>query len=402
MKSTLPSNRLKREISRAADSLFKQQVAWRRHLHQHPELSCEEYETTAFLRDQVKKIGLKQIPIKLKTGLLAEVVGKEPGPTMAVRTDIDALPILERTGLPYKSKIDGRMHACGHDVHMATILGTAAALTQLREHLAGRVRFIFQPAEELPPGGARPMIENGCLEGVSMIFGLHVDPNIKVGRIGTRDGATMAAVNDFDIIVRGVGGHAARPHSAVDAIATAAEVVESLQKVVSREIDPTTPVVITFGQISGGTARNVIAEEVRLNGTIRTLSRDAAREVPKLVKRTVTNVCKARGAVGEIQHVAAYPVLYNDGRVNRIIEGSYTSLYDTKGIESISPGLGGEDFACYLEKVPGAMFRLGIRNSRIKADKSWHSPKFIVDEGALTIGTATLVGAVLDACGGKK
>lgn len=368
----------------------------------YPELSFEEVATTSFLQDEVKKLGLKRLPLQMKTGLLAEVIGKKSGPTVAVRTDIDALPIAEKTGLPFRSLNPGKMHACGHDVHMSTILGTAATLMQLREHLPGRVRFIFQPAEELPPGGARPMIEEGCLDGVSMIFGLHVDPNVDYGGIGVRDGATMAAVNDFDLVIRGTGGHAARPNVAVDAIATAAEVIDSIQKVVSREVDPISPVVITFGQISGGTARNVIADEVTIAGTIRTLSRDAAKQVPKLVKRTVTNVCKARGASGEIVPIATYPVLYNDARVNRIIEGSYTSLFGAKGIEEIPPVLGGEDFACYLEKVPGSMFRLGIRNTKIKADKSWHSPEFIVDERAMTIGTATIIGAVLDALHGKK
>ncbi len=393
---------LSRQILDHARSLHADQIAWRRHLHQHPELSDEEYETTKYLQERAKKIGLKVNTLEMPTGFAADLVGASGSSKqmVAVRTDIDALPILEHTDLPFKSKYDGRMHACGHDMHMATILGTASVLSRLRKEFAGTIRFLFQPAEEMPPGGAREFIKRGALDGVSMIFGLHVDPHLPTGRISTRDGATMGSVMDFDIVVHGVGGHAARPQNAVDAIVTAAEIIESLQKVVSREMDPIAPVAITFGKIEGGTARNVICDRVELTGTARTLSAEARKKLPKAIKRTVTNVAKARGAKVDISFISDYPVVVNDAKANRIIEAAAEKVLGRDKVATTDQVLGGEDFACYLEKTRGAMFRVGIRNTGIGADKSWHSPQFIADEDALPIGTTVMVQAAIDALKG--
>ncbi len=385
-----------REIIARARALHKTQVAWRRELHAHPELSDQEFGTTAFLRKKLKGLGCRILRIDLPTGVLAELAGSAQGPTVAIRSDIDALPVLEQTGLPFKSKQPGVMHACGHDMHMATVLGAATVLSDLRKSLPGKVRFIFQPSEEMPPGGARPMIANGAVEGVSQIFGLHVDPHVPTGKIGLRDGATMAAVLDFDLVIKGKGGHAARPHDAVDAIVTASEVVQSIQAIVSREFDPMEPVVITFGQMVGGTARNVIADEVRLVGTARTLSESAYKKLPTAIKRTAQAVCRARGAVCEMKVIAGYPVLRNDAATNRLYRESYGGLFGSGQVVTTEAVLGGEDFACYVEKVPGAMFRLGIMNKRLKADQPWHSPRFMADEQALVYGTSLLVSATLN------
>ncbi|MDH4035686.1 MAG: amidohydrolase, partial [candidate division Zixibacteria bacterium] len=298
-------------IIKATRKWRRKQIAWRRHFHQHPELSFAEHKTTAYLRRAVSSMGLKILPLKMKTGLLAEVRGKRPGRTIALRSDIDALPVTERTGLSFGSKVDGCMHACGHDVHMASLLGAAAVLSEMRDDLPGTVRFIFQPAEEMPPGGAAPMIENGALDSVSMIFGLHVDPTVATGKIGLRDGVTMAAVNDFDLIVHGRGGHGARPHETVDAVVVAAEIVQALQTIASRKIDPIAPVAITIGRIEGGVARNVITDRVTLNGTARALSEQAARELPKLVKRIAQSIGRAHGAKVEVNITHGYPVFKN-------------------------------------------------------------------------------------------
>ena len=389
------------EIEKKILSLSKivhpQQIRWRRHLHQYPEISNEEFETTKYLTAELQKLQIKTKKLKIQTGLTAEIQGKHKGPVVAVRTDIDALPILEQTKLPYASKHKGCMHACGHDMHMATILGVASNIQQLKDEFSGSVRFLFQPSEEMPPGGAKPMIEEGVLNNVDMIFGLHVDPHLKVGKIGIRDGVTMGSVTDFDLIIRGRSGHAARPHHTIDAIVTAAEVIESLQKIVSREIDPIDPVVITFGEISGGYARNVICDEVKLVGTIRTLSPQASKEVPKKVKKIAEYICKARGAKVDMYIMGDYPVLINDIEVNNIISTNYTSLFGSGKVDVTPPVLGGEDFACYLEKVKGAMFRLGVMNKKIKADKPWHSPEFIVDEEALYYGTSVITASIIDA-----
>ena len=389
------------ELLKLVRRRYRDQVSWRHHLHQFPELSTEERETSKFISSHLRKLGLKILPLKMETGVLAELKGAKPGRTIAIRSDIDALPITEQTGVKYKSKHPGIMHACGHDLHMAVVLGTAAVLSELRSQLPGNVRFIFQPAEEQPPGGARPMIANGAMKGVDIILGLHNDPNIPTGKISLRDGPVMASVYDFDLIIHGRSGHAARPHTAVDAISTAAEVVDSLQKVVSREISPMASTVISFGSIHGGTARNVVADRVVLRGTSRALTEAVARQVPKLIRRTVAGVCRARNATFEMIEVAGYPILRNDPTVNRLLKTTYNSLFGAGKVKETEMMLGGEDFACYLEEAPGAMFRLGIRNKKIKTDRPWHSSDFMVDDNALVYGTALMVAATINYLHGR-
>ena len=374
---------------------YPAQVKWRRHLHQYPETSNKEFETTAFLKTQLRKLGLKLRPLRLPTGVVAELRGATGGPTVAIRSDIDALPILEQTGLPFASKLAGKMHACGHDIHMATVLGTAAVLAELKGELRGKVRFLFQPAEEEPPGGARLMIEAGALEGVDTIFGLHVDPLFPIGTIGLCDGPMMAHVYDFDIAIIGHGSHAARPQLGVDAIVVAAAVVEALQSVVSRRTDPSIPLVLTVGKISGGAARNVIAENAHLVCTARTLSPEVGRKLPGMIKKTVDGVCRAHGASCKITTVASYPMLINDPKTNQLFGQVFGKLFGSRAVRQADPVLGGEDFAYYLQRVPGAMALLGIKNPKIGADKPWHSSKFIADESALTYGTGLLAGTVL-------
>jgi amidohydrolase len=373
------------------------QVNWRRHLHQHPELSDREIETTAFIKSQLKKLKIKTLPLKgMKTGVLAQVTGAHPGPTMALRADIDALAVEERTGLTYASKTPGRMHACGHDLHTATVLGAAAILNDMSSNLHGNVRLLFQPSEEMPPGGAPRMIVAGALKDVDLILAVHTDPHLPVGKIGLRDGAAMASVYDFDVIIHGTGGHAASPHLAVDAITTAAEVVEAIQKIVSRETSPMAPSLITFGQIEGGTARNVIADRVTMSATARTLSATTLKRLPGLIRRTVSGICGARGARFEVNEIASYPGLWNHPKANRLVERSYRGLFGKGSTVEVEGILGGEDFACYLQQVPGAWVRVGVMNKKLKADKPWHSPEFRVDEEAIYYGTAMLVAATLD------
>jgi amidohydrolase len=385
----------KSEILGLAEELYPLQVKWRRRFHRLPELSNREFETTRFIKQELKRRGIKVIPLKLKTGA-AGIINAKKGGAVAIRTDIDALPILEKTGLSYRSKNAGVMHACGHDVHCAVVLGAAVILEKLKARIPGAVKIIFQPSEEMPPGGAGQMIRAGILDNprVQMIYGLHTDPRIVTGKIGLRDGPIMASVTDFDITVIGRGGHAARPHSAVDAIAVAAEMIESMQKIVSREIDPMNPAVITFGSIAGGTARNVIAESVILRGTARTLSQETQKRIPHLIKRTLAGICRARGADYKLDFIASYPVLANHREANVLLAGSYADLFGKNKIELTPQGMGGEDFAFYVKKTPGAMFRLGIRNDKIGANKPWHSSDFMVDERSIYYGTALLVSAV--------
>jgi len=379
-----------------AKKMHPTQIKWRRHFHQYPELSNEEFKTTSFIKNELKKAGIKIIPLDIPTGLAA-IIGNKGKKTAAIRTDIDALPITEQNKIPFKSKIDGVMHACGHDMHIATVLGTTVILNQLKKELPGQVKIIFQPAEEKPPGGAYEMLKAGLFKNpkVDMIFGLHVDPTIPTGKISLRDGPTMAAVIDFNIQIIGKGGHAAKPHETIDAIAVVAELVGSMQKIASRETDPMKPVVITFGKISGGTARNVIADNAVLHGTARTLAPDNIKKLPVLIKRTADGICRARGARCKVDFIASYPVVDNHPTANKIFAESFTELFGKNKIVETGQVMGGEDFAFYLQQAPGAMFRLGMRNKKIGSVNPWHYPNFMSDEESIFFGTSLLVKAVL-------
>jgi len=386
----------KKYILRRAGELLPQQVKMRRELHKNPETAFEEFWTTEFIKNHLKRHRIKSRPLKMKTGVLA-IINENKKTAVAIRTDIDALPVTEQSGLAFKSTRKGFMHACGHDIHMAVVAGVAVLLNEIRNDLPGCVKFIFQPAEEMPPGGAQPMIKEGVLirPEVKMIFGLHVDPTLPVGKFALRDGPTMASVTDFDIKIHGQGGHAASPHRAVDAVAVAAELVGSIQKIVSRETNPLKPIVITFGLIKGGTVRNVIADKVLLQGTARTLFPENMKRIPRLIKRTADGICKARGAKYELKILSGYPVLSNHEKANRILSGSAEELFDRRSVSLTPQSMGGEDFAFYLQKIPGAMFRLGAKNDKIGANKPWHSPKFIADEKSIFYGIALLAMTVV-------
>lgn len=394
------------DIIKTAEKLYPQQVKWRRQFHRNPEISNQEFQTTSFINKLLKQEKIRTIPLKnMATGTAALITGKNKGgKTIAIRTDIDALPIVEQNEIPFKSKNEGVMHACGHDVHMSVVLGAAIFLNRLKDELNGNIKVLFQPAEESPPGGAEAMIKAGIMKSpkVSMVFGLHVDPTLPVGKFSLRDGPTMASVTDFDITIKGQTGHAAVPHRAVDAIAVAAELIDSMQKIVSRDIDPMGTAVITFGTIEGGTARNVIADQVRLRATARTLSPSTLKQLPRLIKRTVNGICKARGAHADLEFVANYPVLDNHKSANHLLRESMSELFGSSNVIETPTVMGGEDFAYYLKEAPGAMFRLGTKNSRMGADKSWHSPQFMVDEGAIKYGTAVLVDAAIRYLGKYK
>jgi amidohydrolase len=378
-----------------AEDIYPEQVKWRRWMHQNPELSNHEIKTTAFIKKTLRRFGLKFWPLKMKTGALA-IINEKKFPGIALRADIDALPIKQISRLPFKSRNEGVMHACGHDVHAAIVMGAAAVLGSLRDELNGCVKFLFQPAEEAPPGGAAALIKEGALNNpkVDMILGLHVDPSLSVGHISLRDGPMMASVTDFDVTVIGKGGHAARPHLSVDAVAVASEIVGSMQKIPSREIDPLRPVVVTFGIIRGGTARNVIADKAVLKGTARTLSKESLKVLPRLIRRTVGGICAARGAKCEIDFAASYPVLSNRAAANEIFSESFRNLFGKDKIHEAPQTMGGEDFAFYLQKIPGAFMRLGCRNDRIGANRQWHTPDFMVDEKCIYYGTALLIASV--------
>ncbi len=378
---------------------FAKMVKLRREFHQYPELAYNEYKTSERVARELKKLAIRARTGVARTGVVGILAAKKKGKTIALRADMDALPITEQTNLPYESRIDGLMHACGHDAHMACVIGAATILSELRDQLNGNVKFIFQPSEESPPGGAKPMIRAGALKNpdVSGIFGLHCDSGIPIGKIGVKEGPFMAQADSFDITIKGVSGHGARPHDGIDAILIAAQVLQALQTIASRKADPVQPVVVSVGKIEGGTKRNIICDRVTLQGTSRTLSNEVAKRIPRWLKEIVSGVTRSAGATFELKYSLGYPVLINQPQATDLARQTITRMFGKQAVFEIKkPLMGAEDFAFYLQKVPGSFLRLGIRNPKKKAVYPWHHPKFTVDEDALEIGAALLVGLALD------
>lgn len=358
----------------------------RRELHKIPELDFQLPRTIAYvtyLLDEMK------IPYKVgigKAGIVAEIEGKDKSKTIALRADMDALPILECGNKEYKSTIVGHMHACGHDIHTAILLGVGKVLAENKDTLPCNVRLIFQPAEETS-GGALPMIEDGCLEGIDAIFGLHVDPTIECGVVGIKYGAYCASSTDVVIKIEGKSCHGAYPSQGVDAIVTACSVVTSLQSVISRNIDSRDSAVLSFGKISGGDKENIVAQNVIISGTLRTLSNDVKNRVKERVKEMVESIAKGYGANGEVEYCDGYSALINHDEYIDIIKKNSLELLGEKSIyEKKIANMGVEDFAYYVEKVPGAFFNLGVGNKAKGITAPLHNDKFDADEESLKIG----------------
>ncbi len=362
----------------------------RRHLHAHPELSGQEYQTAAYVAGVLSSAGLHVREEVGKTGAIAELPGTQTDPRcLAIRTDMDALPITESTHLDYASRHPGVMHACGHDVHTTLGLGTAMVLSQLPQSLPGMVRFIFQPAEEIVQG-ANWMVQEGAMDGVNAIFGVHVYPTIPAGSIGVRYGALTAAADELELVIRGESGHGARPHEAKDAIWIAAQVITTLQQAISRTQNPLRPVVLSFGQINGGRAPNVIADRVTLVGTVRSLHPETSETLPQWIEGIVKNLCDSYGAGYELIYRRQVPSVQNDSKITQLIEEAAKEAWGSdRVINLLEPSLGAEDFSLYLKCAPGSMFRLGVGYPH-RTNYPLHHPQFEVDETAIPIGVTTL------------
>lgn len=377
------------ELLAEAQSLAPALVSWRRHLHAHPELSGREERTAAFLAAQARQLGLSPVPVAGLHGFYVDLPTSASGPRVALRADIDALPIVEDTGVEYASQNPGVMHACGHDAHAAMLLGAAQLLLKHREQLRRPVRLIFQPHEELYPGGAPAMIAGGALEGVGAIFGIHISSSLPIGDIGTRPGAFMAAVNPIAARIVGRGGHAAMPDLSIDPIVAAAHAITALQTIVSRSVPITEPVVVTITTIHGGTADNVIPQAVELGGTLRTFS-PAMRELcTRRVREVLEQTAAAHGARAEVAVRPGYPVLVNDAALTEQAFAAARAIgFDGPRAQTLAPLGGGEDFAYYCEKVPGVFVFLGAANEAKGCTFPHHHPRFNVDEDALAAGAA--------------
>lgn len=353
-------------------------AAWltevRRNLHREPELSNEEFRTTEKLRDWLTEADIPILELPLKTGLIAEV-GAGNGPIVAVRCDIDALPIDEQTELPFASGFPGKMHACGHDFHTAVILGAALLLKQREQELPGKVRLLFQPAEETGHG-AEDVLASGGLKDVAAIFGLHNSPDLPTGAFGTRTGALTAGVDRFEITVKGVGAHAATPEKGVDTIVTAAQIITMLQTVVSRQNNTLEPVVLSVTRINGGFTWNVLPEKVELEGTVRTYNEDIRRNIPLQMTRMIEGVAAATGAEAQLHWYPGPPATINHAEWTDFTKEVAANAGYT--VHDIPPQMGGEDFSFYLQQIPGAFVNIGTG-----PNYALHHPRFDVDEAAI-------------------
>ncbi|HEW63668.1 MULTISPECIES: M20 metallopeptidase family protein [Fervidicoccus] len=375
----------------------KEIVELRRLLHQHPEIAHKEYETHKILVEHLEKIGLHPRTLA-GTGIIADIEGKEKGgKTVAIRADMDALPIKEENDVPYKSLNEGFMHACGHDAHMSMVYGAALILNELRDKFNGRVRLLYQPAEEEGTlGGAKPMIEEGALDGVDYILGMHVWPELPEGVIGYRKGPFFAAADTIKITVKGKGGHGAKPNLAVDPIMISAKVVDALHTISSREVDPLEPFVITIGSIHGGTAHNIIPDKVEMLGTVRTLSKELRDSMEERLRRIIRGVTSAFNGDFSLEYLYGYPVLINHQEVTEIMKNVVEGLLGKEKVVESKPTMGGEDFAYYLEKVPGTFMFLGTYNEKMGYIYGVHTSKFNLNEKILPIGSSVFVAGALE------
>ncbi len=371
-------------------------IATRHHLHQNPELSHQEQATSELVAQRLRAIGLDEVRTNVGgygvVGLLRGTAnGNGNGPMIALRADMDALPILEQADLPYKSCKPGVMHACGHDGHTATLLGAASALVQLRDKLPGTIQFIFQPAEETV-GGATEMCAEGVMDGVDAIVALHGWPGMAVGQIGVRPGPMMASADTFDITIQGRGAHAAMPHIGIDPIVTGAQIVTALQTLSSREVSPLEPVVVTVAQFHAGTAYNIIPGTAEIKGTVRCLSRELRPQMKEHVERIAAGICQAMRAEYTFGYRFGTPVTINDFGINALVAETGAEILGSENVVNLeSPSMGAEDFAVYLEHAPGAMFRLGVGMDVTPL----HTPTYNFADEAVPVGIRMFANIVL-------
>lgn len=371
-------------------------VTWRRRLHQRPELGFREQITAEFIQQQLTAWGIPFQAGVATTGVVAVVESGQPGPVLGIRADMDALPIQEENNVPYRSQHDGRMHACGHDGHVAIALGTVRYLAQHRDRWRGTVKVIFQPAEE-GPGGAKPMIEAGVLKNpdVEAMIGLHLWNNLPLGTVGVRSGPLMAATELFKITVQGKGGHGALPHQTVDSIVVGAQIVGALQTIVARNIDPTQSAVVSVGSFHSGGAPNVIADIAELSGTVRYFDRRYSDFFAARIEQIVAGICQSHGATYQLDYQALYPPVINDSAMAELVKSAALSVVETPaGIVPDCHTMGGEDMAFFLQEVPGCYFFLGSANIEKSLAYPHHHPRFDFDETALGMGVELFVRCV--------
>ncbi|MEP9308940.1 amidohydrolase [Enterobacter cloacae] len=370
-------------------------IRWRRHIHANPDLSFQEKPTADFIARELANLPELTISRPLENSVVAVLQGEKPGPMWALRADIDALPLQEESGEAFSSTKPGVMHACGHDAHTAMLMGAAKVLCHLRSQLCGSIKFIFQPAEEVPPGGARELVEKCVVDYVEKIFGLHVFPTSPTGNITLKEGVYVASSDNFNITIFGRGGHGSMPQFCIDPVVIGAEVVTALQNVVARNLDPINAPVLTIATFQAGDSYNVIPDSARLAGTVRTHNQQVREQVPQLVQRIVEGVVSAHGARCEIRWQQGYAVGNNHADTNAIAKAAIAAHFEEGTLQLADRALfGSEDFSSYQEKVPGTFLFIGCGNEEKGAVWNVHNPHFRIDEAALAVGVKTHVALV--------
>jgi amidohydrolase len=376
----------------AADALLRNRViGWRRHLHANPELSFEEHETSAFIVEVLRSLGV-EVSRPTPTSVIGRVNARKR-PAVALRADIDALPITEETNLPYASAVPDRMHACGHDGHAAILLGVAEILAAMRTEVPGEVRLIFQHAEEKPPGGANELIRLGALDGVDRALGLHLWSWLPAGRVAVPTGACMAAADMFSIEIEGSGGHAALPQDCTDPIVVGAQVVTNLQHIVSRTIDPLRPAVISATQFHSGSADNIIPNRAEIRGTVRAFDPEVRAALETSINRTARGVAEAHYARYRLHYERGYGPVVNDPSMAAVVTRAVHEVLGVDALIEMEPVMSGDDFSAYQCEVPACYFFVGVRNEALNAVYPHHHPRFAIDENALEIGYRVLAHA---------
>lgn len=384
---------MKNRIKALARELAPAFIDIRHHIHSHPELSFQEYATSAFIRQKLDEFGVPYQANVAGTGVIALIAGKNPGKrTIAIRADMDALPIHEANNVPYKSQNEGVMHACGHDVHTTCVLGATRILQQLKDEFEGTIKVLFQPGEEKHPGGASLMIKDGALENPrpDAILGMHVHPTMETGKLGFRGGKYMASADEIYITIKSKGGHAAQPHLTTDTILVASHLVVSLQQIISRNNDPFSPSVLSICAFNGGHTTNVIPSEVKLMGTFRAMDETWRFKAHELIKKQATELAHAMGAEIDIDILVGYPTLYNNEAVTTQARSLAAAYLGTEHVEDTEVRMGAEDFAFYSQVIPACFFRLGTGNKARGITSGVHTPTFDIDENAIEIGMGAM------------
>jgi amidohydrolase len=380
------------------DALRVELIAFRRDLHRHPELGRQEFRTTEKVRTRLAEAGLNPRVLPSGTGLVCDIGPDDPARgRIALRADLDALPVPDAKDVPYRSTVEGRAHACGHDVHTSVVLGTGLMLAALAEQgqLPRPVRLVFQAAEEIMPGGALDAVKAGVLDGVERILALHCDPKVEVGRIGLRHGPITSAADMLKLALEGPGGHSARPHLTTDLVMATAKLATELPAALTRRVDPRSGLSVVWGRIEAGHAANVIPQHAELEGTVRCLDLAAWHEAPDLVHEVIDQIASIYRAKCAITYQRGVPPVVNEGTSVELLRDAMTARYGAHAVEDTEQSLGGEDFSWYLEKVPGALARLGVRPVGDTARRDLHRGDFDVDEGAIAVGVELLTSAVL-------